>query len=390
MVPRKRVLDDILRALGRSRIVALLGPRQCGKTTLARQIVAPDSLNYFDLEDPISLARLSEPMTALTPLKGTIVIDEIQRDAKLFPILRVLSDRDPLSARFLILGSASPGLVRESSETLAGRVETIALGGLSLDEVGTEAMQQHWLRGGFPPSYLAESVEDSAAWRRNFIQTFVERDVPQLSPSVPSVAILRFWTMAAHYHGGIWNGSEFARSLGVNEPSVRRHLDTLSGLFMVRQLLPWHENLKKRQVKSPKVYVRDSGLLHYLVGIRSELELLSHPKLGVSWEGYAIEETMKAVRPDEAYFWATHQGAELDLLLFKDGRRFGMEIKRQDAPQLTRSILTALEDLRLEHLTVLYPGDRTYLLNDKVTVMPLSILAQAGVDWLSGGPGPSL
>ncbi len=386
MIVRTKALALIHSALNRSRIVAIIGPRQCGKTTLARQIVPADSINYFDLEDPTSLARLSEPLTALSPLKGIVVIDEIQRHPDLFPILRVLADRSPLTARFLILGSASPSLIRQSSESLAGRIETIELSVFSLEEVGTAWIDTHWQRGGFPLAYLADSDEGSVAWRRSFLQTFVERDIPLLGFDIPPVTMLRCWTMIAHYHGGIWNGAEIARSLGVGETSVRRYLDLLSGLFMVRQLQPWHENLKKRQVKSPKVYVRDSGLLHALLGIRTEIDLLSHPKLGASWEGYAIEETLKAIRPGEAYFWATHQGAELDLLLFKDGRRYGVEVKRQDAPRLTPSIRTALEDLNLEHLTVLYPGSRSYPLSDRVTVMPLTVLGEDESKVLGSAP----
>ncbi len=381
MVERVQALGQIRRALKRSRVVALVGPRQCGKTTLARQLVRPDTLNYFDLEDPASLARLAEPMLALAPLRGVVVIDEVQRRPDLFPILRVLADRKPLSARFLILGSASPTLLRQSSETLAGRVETIALSGFNLSEVGAAQMSRHWLRGGYPRAFLARSNADSLAWRQQFIQTFVERDLPQLGINIAAQAMLRFWTMAAHYHGNLWNAAEPARSLGVSEPTVRRYLDTLTGLFMVRQLQPWHENLGKRQVKSPKIYLRDSGLLHQLLGIRTDRDLLSHPKSGASWEGYAIEAALSRIQPEEAYFWATHQGAELDLLLFKDGRRLGLEMKRTDAPTLTPSMRIALEDLRLERLVVLYPGNRRYPLAERVEAVPVSLLAET--DWRS-------
>jgi uncharacterized protein len=376
MIERQSVESEIRQALHRSRVVALIGPRQCGKTTLARQLVPLASPNYFDLEDPISLVRLAEPMTALSGLEGVVVIDEVQRDPALFSILRVLADRNPLPAKFLLLGSASPDLLRRSSETLAGRIETITLGGFSIAEVGAGAMTAHWLRGGFPPAFLSGNDEDSFRWRRSFQQTFVERDIPLLGFDIPSTTLQRFWTMVAHYHGGIWNGSELARSIGVSENSVRRYLDILSGLFMVRQLPPWHENLKKRQVKSPKVYVRDSGLLHALLGIKTEADLHTHPKLGASWEGYALEEALKAARADEAYFWATHQGAELDLLLIKQGKRYGVEAKRQDAPRMTPSMRIALEDLKLDHLTVLYPGDRPYPLAENVTVQPLVSLAR--------------
>ena len=378
MINRPAILNAIQQALERSRVVALIGPRQSGKTTLAREFVPGDSLNYFDLEDPVSLARLDEPMTALRGLRGLIVIDEIQRRPDLFPLLRVLADRQPLPARFLILGSASPELLRRSSESLAGRLETIAIGGFSLAEVGVSAQRPHWLRGGFPLSFLASSDSDSLAWRKNFIQTFLERDLLQLGVRTPAATILRFWTMLAHYHGQVWNAAEPARSLGVSEPTARRYLDLLEGLFMVRVLQPWHANLKKRQVKSPKIYFRDSGLLHYLLGVHTELDLETHPKSGASWEGYVVEEVLKAVAPDEAYFWATHGGAELDLLLLKQGRKVGVECKRVDAPRLMPSMQTALEDLQLEHLAVIYPGDRPYPLAEHVTAVPLEALIARG------------
>jgi hypothetical protein len=376
VIERPTEIRRVRQGLRRSRVVALVGPRQCGKTTLARELVPAGSANYFDLEDPASLARLEEPMTALSRLKGTVVIDEVQRRPDLFPVLRVLVDRRPLPARFLVLGSASPDLLRQSAESLAGRLEVVPLSGFSLGEVGAGSLDRLWLRGGFPPSYLARSAEDSVTWRRDLVRTFLERDLPALGVTIPSAALLRFWSMLAHYHGGAWNAAEFARSLGVSEPTVRRYLDLLSGLFMVRQLPPWHENLGKRQVKSSKIYVRDSGLLHQLLGIRSASSLLSHPRCGASWEGFAIEETLKAVRPDEAYFWATHTGAELDLLLIEDGRRLGVEVKRADAPRVTPSMRAALRDLRLEQLVVLYPGDASYPLGDRVTVRPLESVAE--------------
>ena len=381
MIERPRWLAGIRVALTRSRVVALIGPRQSGKTTLARSIVAPDSPNYFDLEDPRSLARLAEPMTALTLLRGVVVIDEIQRRPELFPVLRVLADRRPLPGRFLILGSASPELLRQSSETLAGRMETVALSPFGLEEVGAKALRPHWRRGGFPPAFLARSEQASFVWREQFTRTYLERDLPQLGITIPASALLRFWTMLAHYHGGVWNAAEAARSLSVSEPTARRYLDLLTGLFMVRQLQPWHANLKKRQVKAPKVYLRDSGLLHALLGLASERELLSHPKVGASWEGYAIEETLKAVRPEAAYFWATHTGAELDLLLLKGGRRYGVEVKFQDAPRLTPSMRVALADLKLERLIVFYPGDLAYDLDRRVRVVPLAELASGDGPW---------
>ena len=258
---------------------------------------------------------------------------------------------------------------------MAGRIETIPISGFSLSELGADTLTPHWLRGGFPLSYLAGSDQDSFIWRKNFVRTFLERDLPQLGVRLPTATMIRFWTMLAHYHGQIWNSAEPARSLGVSEPTVRRYLDILEGLFLVRCLQPWHVNIKKRQVKSPKYYVRDSGLLHYLLGIATQVELESHPKLGSSWEGYAIEETLKTINPDQAYFWATHGGAELDLFFVKDGRKIGVECKRVDAPRLTASMRTALEDLSLEHLTVLYPGSLHYQLAERVSVMPLQMLA---------------
>jgi len=375
MIERPALLQHVRSALKRSRVVALIGPRQCGKTTLARELVEADSPNYFDLEDPAGVARLDEPMTALRDLRGWVVIDEIQRRPELFPALRVLADRKPLPARFLILGSASPDLLRQSSESLAGRLETIAMSGFSLAEVGRTLRTRHWLRGGLPPSFLARTDADSLEWRKHFIQTFLERDLPQLNLVAAAAALLRFWTMVAHYHGQTWNAAEPARSLGVSEPTVRRYLDILTGVLMIRQLQPWHANLKKRQVKAPKIYLRDTGLLHQLLGIRLEKDLLSHPKCGASWEGYVIEETLKAVKPDEAYFWATHSGAEIDLVLVKAGRRLGVECKRTDAPRLTPSMRIALADLKLERIAVVYPGTKRYALAKGVGAVPLEALA---------------
>lgn len=376
MMIKRHVLAEHLRAaLGRSRVVALIGPRQCGKTTLARQFVAVDSLNYFDLEDPSSLARLSEPQTALNGLKGLVVIDEIQRRPELFPIIRVLADRTPLPARFLVLGSASPELLRQSSESLAGRIEIVAMAGLGIFEIAKNLYPRHWLRGGFPQSFLARTEADSLAWRKNFIQTFIERDLHQWGIGVPSAALMRFWSMLAHYHGQTWSAAEPARALGISEPTVRKYLDILSGIFMVRQLQPWHANLKKRQVKAPKIYFRDAGLLHLMLGIRSEKDLFTHPKYGASWEGYAIEETLKALEPDEAYYWATHGGAELDLLLVKDGKMIGIEYKRMDAPRLTSSMMIAMKDLNLSRLAVIYPGTKRYSIGDNVHAVPFDALA---------------
>lgn len=377
VIDRKTDLALVRAALKRSRIVALLGPRQCGKTTIARQFVPVESLNYFDLEDPRSLARLNEADTALRPLKGVVVIDEIQRRPDLFPLLRVLADRQPLPARFLILGSAAPELLRQSSESLAGRLETLPLEGFRLADLGVEAQTRHWVRGGFPLSFTARKEVDSVAWRRQFLQTFLERDVPQWGISIPATTLRRFWNMVAHYHGQIWNAAELARALGVNESTVRRHLDLMTGLFMVRQLPPWFENLGKRQVKAPKVYIRDTGLLHSLLGITNERDLEYHPKVGASWEGYAIEEVLKALQPDDAYFWATHQGAEIDLVLFKGSRRIGIECKRVDAPSITPSLRIAMADLKLDEVRIVYPGTKSYRLADGIEATPLADLVDA-------------
>jgi predicted AAA+ superfamily ATPase len=377
MIARPSLHAAMTAALKRSRVVALLGPRQSGKTTLARLLVPVSSANYFDLEDPVSLARLSEPMTALRDLTGTVVIDEIQRMPELFPVLRVLADRSPLPARFLILGSASPELLRQTSESLAGRMEVIAVSGLSLTEVGESAQSQHWLRGGFPLSFLAESDSDSFIWRKNFIQAVLERDIPQLGSGISALAMQRFWAMLAHFHGQIWNAAELARSMGVNESTARRYLDLLEGVFMVRRLQPWHENMKKRQVKSPKIYFRDSGLLHQLLGIQTGSDLQLYPRLGASWEGYVLEEILKSQQPDDAWFWATHAGAELDLLMMQRGFRIGVEIKRMDAPRLTASMRIAVDELKLDRLLVVYPGDRRYALAERVEAVPFAELAMA-------------
>ena len=375
-VARPSMLSAIETALARRPVVVLTGPRQCGKTTLARELLSEASLNYFDLEDPASLARLDEPMTALRPLEGLVVIDEVQRRPELFPVLRVLADRRAKPARFLILGSASGDLLRQSSESLAGRIERIGIGGFSLREVGARAGQTLWRRGGFPLSYLADSEADSLAWRKQFMQTLLERDFPQWGVRVPAAALLRFWTMLAHYHGQVWNAAEHARALGVSESTCRRYLDLLSDALMIRILQPWHANLRKRQVKSPKIYVRDSGLLHQLLGIASDKALLSHPRLGASWEGFVMEQVLSVEPHDEALFWATHQGAEMDLILRRGDRLLGVECKRADAPRMTPSLHIALGDLQLERVAVIYPGDKRYPLSDRVEAVPFEALAE--------------
>lgn len=370
MIKRIKYQQHIAEALKRSRAVALLGPRQCGKTTLAREIVDIGSPNYFDLEDPSSLIGLDDPKTTLESLKGIVVIDEIQRRPDIFPILRVLLDRTPLPTKFLILGSASPDLLRQSSESLAGRLEMIKMAGFSLSEVGQKESARLWLRGGFPLSFLAKNDADSFMWRKSFIQAFLERDLRQQGIDIPAVSLHRFWTMLAHSHGQIWNAAPFAASLGITQPTVRRYLDILTGVFMVRQIQPWYANIKKRQVKAPKVYIRDTGVLHSLLGLKTEAEILRHPGCGSSWEGCVIEEVIRLVEPDDVYFWATHNGAEIDLVFFKNGRMYGVEVKRADAPTITPSMRIALDDLPLERIAVIYPGEKSYSLHKKIDVMP--------------------
>jgi uncharacterized protein len=371
MIERKALLGSIRSAVRHNPAVALLGPRQSGKTTLARMLLLPDSSNYFDLEAPASLRQLDNPETALAGLRGLVVIDEVQRRPELFPLLRVLIDRPRSRCRFLLLGSASPALLRQSSESLAGRVEIIEIGGFTGTDVNAAQVDRLWIRGGFPRSFLATSEARSFAWRTQFTKTFLEQDIPQLGIRIPAPQLARFWTMLAHYHGQIWNAAELAGSMGLSEPTIRSYLDLMTSAYMIRQLQPWHENLAKRQVKSPKIYFRDSGLLHALLGARSHTELLSHPKLGASWEGFVIEQLLQKHSPDAAYFWATHQGAELDLLLFRGQRRIGVEIKRSDAPAMTRSMHVALGDLKLDKLWIVYPGTRRYMLHDKVEAVPL-------------------
>lgn len=367
--------EPVAGLVGRNPIALLTGPRQSGKTTLARELVDPQSANYFDLEDPLSLARLDEPMTALQALDGLVVIDEIQRRPDLFPILRVLADRRDVRARFLILGSASGALLRQSSESLAGRLEHHSIGGFTLAELGAQALETLWLRGGFPRSFLADSDRDSLAWRKQFTQTLVERDLPQWGVKVPAAALLRFWAMLAHYHGQTWNAAEPARALGVSESTCRRYLDLLTDALMVRQLQPWHANLRKRQVRSPKIYLRDSGILHQLLSLDTAKAVLEHPRLGASWEGFAIEQVLAAVEHDEAWFWATYQGAEIDLILRRGDLLLGIECKRADAPRLTPSLRIAREDLGLESIAVIYPGRTRYRLADGIEAVPLAVLA---------------
>ena len=371
MIGRSSYLSRIQRAAARSRIVALLGPRQCGKTTLARQLVPADSENYFDLEDPVVAQLMENPMTALRPLTGLVVIDEAQRMPGIFPVLRVLADREDEPATFLILGSASPDLSRQAAESLAGRVEMIEMHGFEQSEVGDGSLDALWLRGGFPRSFLSGSEEDSMVWRKNFIATFLERDLSNLGFGMSPVAMGRFWTMLSHYHGQIWNGNEIASSLGVAPNTAKSYLDALEQTYMVRRLQPWHVNLGKRLVKAPKIYIRDSGIFHALQGLRGRADLQVSPKLGASWEGFALEEVVRAIKADELYFYSIHSGSELDLLAFRNGRRIGFEFKFGDAPSMTRSLGIVRDDLDLDQLWVVYPGERRYVLSERISTLPL-------------------
>jgi predicted AAA+ superfamily ATPase len=376
MLKRSRHLEAVLSTLKENPVCALLGPRQCGKTTLARQVAADRQAVFFDLETASARTRLANPELALSGLEGLVIIDEIQRLPELFTALRPIVDRSDRRAQFLILGSAAPQTVRGASESLAGRVGFVDLGGFDLQETGPENLRALWLRGGFPRSYLAMSDAASLRWRRNFIRTFLERDLPQLDMGIPTEALRRFWMMVAHYHGQIWSGAELARSLGVSERNVRGYLDLLSGAFVLRQLQPWFENISKRQYRVPKVYVRDSGLLHALLGIRGAEDLASHPKLGASWEGFALEQVLAlaAAGPGEAFCWGTYAGAELDLLLMLGGKRYGIEFKYADAPQMTKSLHIAFEDLKLECAWIAYPGPERYRVHEQVEVVPLPAL----------------
>jgi len=371
MIHRPNYLEALETAVHRSPITSLLGPRQAGKTTLARMFAKNMPSTFFDLESVPDQRRLQNPELVLGNLENLVILDEIQLMPELLATLRVLVDRPDQTTRFLILGSASPGIIRNASESLAGRVEFIDLNGFDLAEVGESNWQLLWSRGGFPRSYLAEQNVDSLSWREGFIRTFLERDIPQLGISIPAVAMRRFWTMLAHYHGQTWNASELGRAMGLSDKTVRGYLDILTGAYMVRQLQPWYENICKRQVRAAKIYLRDSGLLHSLLNIQNDHDLLGHPKVGASWEGYVIEQILQAVHPPQAYFWATHSGAELDLLFFYGGKRYGVEVKFSEAPEITRSMKTALNDLDLTHLWVIYPGIETYQVSEQISVTPL-------------------
>jgi uncharacterized protein len=379
MIERERHLWRAEQLLAGNPVVAILGARQVGKTTLARQVAARrEDTTWLDLEDPEDLALLEEPKLALQSATNLVVIDEVQRRPNLFPVLRVLVDRPDNAARFLLLGSASPDLLRQSSESLAGRIAYHELGGFSLDEVTADATTRLWVRGGFPRSFLAPDDEASSDWRRSFVRTFLERDIPQLGIQIPGATLHRFWQMLAHYHAQIWNGAELARAFGVSATTVRRYLDVLADALVVRQLPPWHENISKRQVRSPKVYVADSGILHTLLGIDDRHELERHPKVGASWEGFVLRETIVRLgaRREECHFWATHGGAELDLLVIRGTRRLGFEFKRTTTPSLTPSMRIAADDLRLDAVSVVHAGDRTFPLATAVRAVACSRLLQ--------------
>lgn len=380
MIARRRLTAQLEQSVIESRITAILGPRQCGKTTLTRAFyereqAASRPVAWFDCENPRDSARLANPLLTLEALTGTIIIDEFQRLPQLAEILRVLSDRTPLPAKFIVLGSASPDIIRHSSESLAGRIRFLDMPGLTLDEVGSPAAPALWLRGGFPESYLAPTDTASLQWRENFMRTFLERDVPQLGYRMPAERLRRFWSMCAHYHGQTWNGSAIAGSMGMSTMMMGDYLDLLSGAFVMRRLPAWHGNLGKRLVKSPKAYVRDSGLVHSLLGIPDLATLQGHPKLGASWEGFALEQILAITGDRHAYFWGTHGGAEIDLVLEAKGKLWGVEFKYADAPRLTPSMRSALTDLELEHLWVVHPGTDTYPLAERVDALGLGDLS---------------
>ena len=372
MINRPLYMDAVSAAVRRSPVTALLGPRQCGKTTLARLFTEGREAHYFDLESPADRQRLQNPELMLGSLSGIVIIDEIQLLPELFNLLRVLVDRPDSCCRYLVLGSASPQIIKKVSESLAGRIEFVDLAGFDISEVQPKELDRLWMRGGFPRSFLADSEIDSQAWREGFIRTFLERDIPQLGITIPALAMRRFWTMLAHVHGQCWNASVMGRSMGLSDKTVRHYLDILTGTYMIRQLQPWHENLKKRQVKTPKIYLRDSGILHSLLNISSTGELWGHPRLGSSWEGFAIEQALTALRSREAYFWGTQGGAELDLMFFHGGKRYGMECKFNEAPKVSKSMHSALSDLCLTHLWVVYPGAVRYPAHDRITMVPLA------------------
>ncbi|MFC1807573.1 ATP-binding protein [Candidatus Omnitrophota bacterium] len=369
LIKRKNDIQDIKKHVSLFPVTAILGPRQCGKTVLANQL---NFKHYFDLENPRDAAQLDNSQISLEDLKGLIVIDEIQRAPDIFKIIRYLVDTNP-SQKYLILGSASRDLIRQSSESLAGRIGYYQLGGFTLCDIGKENLQKLWLRGGFPRSYLTISSKKSFLWLENYITTFLERDIPQLGISVPARALRKFWTMISHYHAQILNHSEVARSFGISDMTVKKYINILEGTFMIRILQPWNTNTKKRLIKRPKIYIRDSGIFHSLMSIGSKNELLSHNKLGASWEGFALECVARSLhkRDEELYFWQTHAGAELDLFWQDKGKNWGIEFKYADAPKITKSMRISSNDLDLCHLWIVYPGKKSYRLEKNISVITL-------------------
>ncbi len=374
-INRETFEQKIIDSIELNPVTAILGPRQCGKTTIARKISKDFDSVLLDMEDPVDYDLLSaSAKNFLEQQSGLIVIDEVQRMPELFPVLRVLADQADSGRRFLLLGSASPDLIKNSSESLAGRIGFVDLTGFKIEETGQGNFQKLWLRGGFPRSFLAASNTKSYQWREDFIRTFLERDINLLGFNIPPVTLRRFWVMLAHYHGQIWKGSEFARSLGVSEPTVKKYLDILSGAYLVRQIQPWHENLKKRQVKSPKIYIRDSGVLHTLLSLQND-QVVTHVKAGASWEGFVIEQILQKIDTRDYYYWRTHTGVELDLLVFRGGKRIGFEIKYSDSPKTTRSMRQAIDDLRLDTLFIVYQGRHEFDLEEKIRLLPVSLLS---------------
>lgn len=364
MISRSRHRDNISELLVDFPVVGLVGARQVGKTTLAKELLKDyaGSGSFFDLEASADLARLADPLFALSELSGLVVLDEVHRKPDIFQALRVLADRKPSPAKFLVLGSASPNLLRQASESLAGRIAYYELPGFLMQELAALELDQLWLRGGFPASFSMRSEPSSYRWRQNFVKTFLERDIPQLGIQLSAGNLERFWAMLAHYHGQVWNGSELGRAFGVSHHTVRRYLEILEETFMVRVLQPWHANLKKRQVKSPKIYVRDSGILHQLLGIESRTGLDRHPKIGASWEGFVLENLISHLELDsgQCFFWGAHTGGEIDLIVNRDNKIRGFEIKRTSSPRVTKSLQTAFENLQLESLDIIYAGDSTF------------------------------
>lgn len=373
MIARERLVAEVLSSLAASPVTALLGPRQCGKTTLARSIGDAEGATWFDMQDPEVTAAFQNPKLVLSSLEGLIILDEAQLVPALYPVLRVLVDDDRRSGRkrrFLLLGSASPELIKGVAESLAGRIHMIPMQGFGIGEIGPPRTAQLWHRGGFPNSFLAPDEAASFIWRKDFVEMFLLRDLPQYGVRVPTAELRRLWMMCAHLHGRLLNLSELGRSLGRSHNAVGNHLDILEEAFVLRRLQPWHENLGKRQRKSPKLYLRDSGLLHALLGIREAAALHLHPAAGASWEGFVLEQILAHLRPDAAWFWETQGGAELDLLAITGGQRLGFEMKLSESPRTTKSMRTAIHDLRLDHLYVIHPGELRFALDDGITALP--------------------